>query len=335
MSVFIASFILILAGFFQGTFILPMTLVKKWKWENTWFLFSFFGMLVINLIIAFLLFPELLNIYKGSNAVNLLVISLFGIGWGIGAILFGIGMDKLGMSLGYPIIMGLIASLGLLVPFLFFFPEELLSRKGIMLIIGTILIIFGIVLCSRAAIEKTSSDSGNKGKSKTISGIIIAVLAGILSCLPNVGIAFGEPIIRSAQESGIPAYLSGNVVWAWFFTMGFLANFSYTFYLLIKGKNLKLFFVKGSLSNLIKCVLMGIMWIGSFYLYGISSNELGKWGLIIGWPIFISLSIIIGNLWGVWKGEWIGASKKAKRKLNLGLITLVFAMIIIGLSNIN
>ena len=78
---------------------------------------------------------------------------------------------------------------------------------------------------------------------------------------------------------------------------------------------------------------MAIMWIGSFYLYGMSAAMLGKWGVAVGWPLFISLSIVVGNLWGIWKGEWKGAAKSARSLLTRGLVILVVAVIVIGISN--
>ena len=44
---------------------------------------------------------------------------------GLLGVLFGLGMARLGMALGYPIIMGLISSLGALIPLLVFFPQAL------------------------------------------------------------------------------------------------------------------------------------------------------------------------------------------------------------------
>ena len=58
---------------------------------------------------------------------------------------------------------------------------------------------------------------------------------------------------------------------------------------------------------------MAIMWIASFYLYGAGAAKLGRWGLIVGWPLFISLSIVMGNVWGLWRGEWRGAPVAARR----------------------
>ena len=41
-----------IAGLFQGSFVLPMTLTREWKWEHTWAAFSLLGMLVFNWLIA-------------------------------------------------------------------------------------------------------------------------------------------------------------------------------------------------------------------------------------------------------------------------------------------
>ena len=78
---------------------------------------------------------------------------------------------------------------------------------------------------------------------------------------------------------------------------------------------------------------MALMWVGSMYMYGTGASKLGDWGLIIGWPLFISLSIIVGNLWGVARGEWKKASPEARLKLNQGLIIILVAIILIGICN--
>jgi L-rhamnose-H+ transport protein len=63
MEQFTAILIVILAGIFQGSFILPMTLVKQWKWENTWLVFSFLGMIVLNFLLAAIFIRELSQVY--------------------------------------------------------------------------------------------------------------------------------------------------------------------------------------------------------------------------------------------------------------------------------
>src|SRR6266850_2537453 len=154
MPLLIGFALVLLAALLQGTFVLPMTLVRQWSWEHTWATFSLLGMLVFNWIITLLFVPIIIAVYSASPARDLAILALFGLGWGMGAVLFGLGMDRLGMALGYPIIMGLIASLGALIPLLVFFPQMLFTTKGLILLAGTALVIVGIVQCAIAGSRK-------------------------------------------------------------------------------------------------------------------------------------------------------------------------------------
>jgi L-rhamnose-H+ transport protein len=327
--------LVLLAGLLQGSFILPMTLVKRWAWEHTWATFSLLGMLVFNWIITLLFVANIFAVYAASPGRDLAILALFGLGWGVGAVLFGLGMDRLGMALGYPIIMGLIASLGALIPLLVFFPQTLLTTRGVILLAGTALVIFGIVLCSIAGSRRTPSEAKSTvARSNAFKiGLAIAILAGILSCLPNVGVAFGGNVVSAAESLGVSQAASGNTVWALLFTFGFVANATYCLYLMITRKTLAQYWNPETPRNLGLSALMALMWIGSFYLYGAGAAKLGRWGVVVGWPLFISLSIIVGNLWGLWRGEWRGSPPAARRLLNLGLLILIVAVITVAFSN--
>ena len=330
-----ALLLVLLAGLLQGTFILPMTLVRKWSWEHTWATFSFFGMFLFNWIITLLLVPNIFAIYNASPSGDLVILGLFGMGWGVGAVLFGLGMDRLGMALGYPIIMGLIASLGALIPLLVFFPQTLFTTKGLVLLAGTLLVIFGIVLCSMAGSRKSGSpDTAVSAKGKSFkAGLAIAIFAGVLSCLPNIGVAFAGSVTAAAEGHGLSKASAGNTVWALLFTLGCVVNVVYCLYLMVARKTIGQYWNTETPRNLGLSALMAIMWIGSFYLYGAGAAKLGHWGIVVGWPLFISLSIVMGNLWGLWRGEWRDAPVFARRSLNRGLVVLIVAVITVALSN--
>lgn len=330
----IEGFLLVLlAGLLQGTFVLPMTMVRRWSWEHTWATFSFLGMFVFNWIITYSLIPNIGRIYATTPSRDLVILALFGAGWGIGAILFGLGMDRLGMALGYPIIMGLIASLGALIPLLIFFPQTIFTPKGVLLILGTALVVGGIIVCSIAGARRApSSTSQTKGGSLR-TALTIAILAGVLSCLPNVGVAFGGGVVKSASLLGVSPTVAGNAIWALLFTLGCVVNVAYCVYLMMAKRTFAAYWNAEFPRNLGLSALMALMWIGSFYLYGASASRLGRWGVVVGWPLFISLSIVTGNLWGLSKGEWLGASPQARRLLNVGLGILIVAVVTIALSN--
>ncbi len=331
MEITIGWLILLLAGFFQGSFILPMTMTRHWNWENAWLSFSLLGMVLLNLLLAFLFIPGLLSVYMAVPAGDLFLLALFGLSWGLGAVLFGIAMDRLGMALGYPVIMGLIASFGAVIPLFVFHSGDVFTFKGLAIVAGALIVVYGIILCAKAHVLKESSAATGAKTGKP--AILIAIAAGVLSCLPNIGFSFGESLIGEALKANSSGFMAGNAVWALFFTMGFIPNAAYTIYLLRKNKSFSLF-RKYTGRNTFFGVVMAFMWIGSFYLYGISTIKLGAWGSVIGWPLFISLSIIAGNLWGIAKSEWKEASLPAKVKLRQGMAIIFLAIIVIGICNL-
>jgi len=339
MQTTLGLFLIVLAGCLQGLFVLPLTFTRRWQWEHSWAAFSLFGMLLFNWLIALVLLPHAFAVYRNVPTAELLTVLAFGAGWGLGAILFGLGMAKLGMALGYPVIMGLIASLGALVPLLLRNPAELATLKGAVLLIGMVIIVAGIILCSRASALKAatlgaSAAAGASARPTGAGGLLIAVAAGVLSCLPNVGMNYAQGLVRAAEAAGTPRAMAGNVVWALLFTAGFVMNGAYCVGLMVRRGNVRDLWRNEPGRNAAWCALTALLWISSFYLYGWGAARLGDWGGIVGWPFFICLAIGVGNLAGLWRGEWSGAPKAARVKLNLGLALLVLAVVVIAFSSL-
>jgi L-rhamnose-H+ transport protein len=332
MNITAGLLIVSLAGLLQGSFILPMTYTKKWDWAHKWFAFSLLGMLVINWIIALITIDHLPDIISQISSSLLLVVFLFGLGWGIGAILFGKGMDILGMALGFPIIMGINATAGTIIPAILFSPSIFLEAKGTIIIAGALMTVGGIIVCARASSLKATPESKAPAKHLT-RGLIIAVISGFTSCLPNLGAAFSGKITTIALESGVNSVLAGNIVWSLFFTTGAIVNAGYCLYLIRKNKTIKNFFNEHKTKNWFLILTMSLMWTGSFYFYGIGCSMLGNYGLIVGWPLLITLSIVIGNLWGIYRGEWKDATARSKRLLNVGLFILIVSIVLTAMSN--
>ncbi|HDY89659.1 MAG TPA: hypothetical protein ENH82_16295 [bacterium] len=330
------GFVLILiAGFLQGTFFLPMTFTRKWEWEHTWFTFSLTGMFIFNWIFIFATVPEIFTIFKTAPSRDILIIIIFGSLWGIGAILTGLAMDKLGMALAYPIVIGLVSSLGALIPLIVFFPATLFTVKGLVLIIGTAGTIVGVIMCSRAFSRKeTSTDFAANTRTGSLAvKLAIAISAGVMSALMNVGFAYGVSLVETARTLGISETFAINVAWAIILTCGGIVNLLYCLYLMIKRNTLKDFIGPETARNLGLGSLMGIIWCGGLYIYGMGVSSLGGWGVVVGWVLFMSVNIIVGNLWGIWRGEWKEASQSARALLNRGLIVIIIAIIIVAVSN--
>ena len=211
MQTTLGLFLIVLAGCLQGLFVLPLTFTRRWQWEHSWAAFSLFGMLLFNWLIAAVLLPHTFAAYQNVPAAELLTVAAFGAGWGIGAILFGLGMDKLGMALGYPVIMGLIASLGALVPLLLRNPAEIATFKGVVLLVGMVIVVAGIVFCSQASALKGQPSRTAAAAAAGTGGLLIAIGAGTLSCLPNVGMNYAQGLTRAAVTAGTTPTMAGDV----------------------------------------------------------------------------------------------------------------------------
>jgi L-rhamnose-H+ transport protein len=336
MYIFSGFVFVIIAGILAGSFYLPSTFTRKWEWEHTWLIYSFSAMFIFNWIFVFLFIPEIITVCELVPLKDIIVLIVFGSLWGIGAVLFGIAMDKVGMALAYPIVLGTVSSLGALIPLVVFFPSTLFSLKGLILFMGTVVTVIGIIMCSMAfnlknplvKSQKTSQTGSLTAK------LTIAIMAGVMSSLLNVGFSYGTSLVVEAQKLGIPKVFASNAAWAIILTSGGIPNVFYCLYLIIRRSTINYFWGTGTIRNTCLCLLMGLIWCGGIYFYGIGSFTMGSWGIVVGWIIFMSINIIVGNLWGIWRGEWKVASQQARALLNYGLIVILIAVIIVAMSSI-
>ncbi len=120
----------LIAGLLNGSFVVPMKRMKGWHWESTWLVFSTVGLLIVPWLTAFLTVPHLGALVISSPAAELAKVLLFGLGWGIGNILFGLGVTQLGLALGYGIILGIIATVGSVLPLVILHPDRIWKVKA-------------------------------------------------------------------------------------------------------------------------------------------------------------------------------------------------------------
>ena len=326
--------LVLFAAFLQGTFLLPLALTRKWAWEHGWAAFCLFAMILLNWAIAWVVLPNPVSIYASVPRHDLVALAVFGTGWGVGAVLFGLGMDRLGLTLGYPLIMGLNAAVGALVPLLWLRQADPFSARTLTLAGGIALAIAGIIVCSVAGARRSpGARSQTAPQSAFRTGLLIAVAAGCLCALPNIGMAWGGTAIQRARVMGASATQAGNVVWALFFTLGGLVNLAYCGWLMARRSNLAALAGPESRRNLRLSLITSLMWIGSFYLYGSGAARMGEWGAAVGWPVMTAGSIGVGILWGLWKGDWRGAPPAANRLLVSGLLLILAAVVWLGLAN--
>jgi L-rhamnose-H+ transport protein len=324
-------------GMLNGSFAAPMKRLSAWRWENTWLVYACMGLLVLPWVIALLTVPHLGGVLRESSGSVLAKVALFGFAWGIGAVLFGQGIARVGLALGFAVILGITSSFGALVPLAILHPEQLGSRQGLALIAGTVVMTLGLVflaLAGKRREREQASGAEASGRAGFGVGLVICIFAGVFSSMLNFAFVFGEEMRQLSLHAGASTAMSGNAIWALGVSSGFLPNAAYCIYLLSKNHTWGVFLEKsGGAGYLMGAALMGLLWFSGLVVYGMGTDALGALGKIVGWPEFMSIDIIAGILWGFFGGEWKGASRTAMGYCLTGIAILFLAIGVISIGN--
>jgi L-rhamnose-H+ transport protein len=318
----------IAGGLLQGSFMLPMKWTTRWAWENTWLVFASTAYLLCPWLLVLTTIPQAVDVYSATSPGILAVVMLFGLGWGLGAVTFGLGVDAVGLALGFAIILGVAASVGVIVP-LFFLPALPSSGKLLVTALSLAIMLLGVFVCSMAGRWKETQPA----RMSYGRGVAICVISGLLSACGNLGFAFGQPVIDSAQAAGVPSYLASNVVWALLTAALFICNAAYAILLLLRNRTAANFRLPGTGQYFFFGFLMGAMWMGGFVFYGAGARRLGELGPSLGWAILMSSMVLTANILGIVTGEWKSAPSSATRVLTAGLGLLFIAIVGLGYSN--
>lgn len=327
----VLGLIMVLAGgVCQGSFMLPMKWTRTWQWENTWLVFACTAYLIAPWALVMAGIPHAFHILASVSPRTLLIVFLFGLGWGIGALTFGLGVTAVGMSLGFTVILGLTAVVGTLIP-MFYVGHSLSFEKIAATAFSLALMLVGVAVCSWAGKWKEQGPEQGLTVSYT-RGLAVCVVSGILSACGNLGFVYGSGIIVRAENQGVPAALAPNLVWALLTVALFLCNAGYAGRLLRRNRSFanfrntrtKRYFVFGG--------LMGALWIAGFVFYGVGARELGDLGASLGWAMLMGSMVLVANLLGLLTGEWRGAPDSAMLLLRWGIGLLLVAIVGLGFS---
>lgn len=259
---------------------------------------------------------------------------MFGVGWGVAQVLFGISVDRLGLGLAYAVIVGLGALLGTLVPLFVQHRAQVSNAQLWYILPGVVVMVTGIALCARGGQLRESRDS-SRDKSHHLRGyyvaLSIAVLCGLMAPMLNYALAFGHSIARQAVITGNPQVQASYAVWPIALAGGFTPNIAYSLFLLQRNKSWSHF--RSAFPDFFLASSMGVLWMGAFALYGMSVAYLGTLGTSIGWGLFQIFMIVTATLSGVVTGEWKHSSRQAGRLLTLGLSCLAVATAFLAAGN--
>ena len=165
-------------------------------------------------------------------------------------------------------------------------------------------------------------------------GLLIAVLAGVMSACFNFGFQAAKPIEEIALKHGTDALYLKNPSLIFILLGGFITNFIYCVYLNIKNKSYKDYISSSTpvlLNNLTFCFLAGLLWFLQFQFFGMGSSKLPAGMAIFAWSILMALNIAISNLWGIALKEWKGSDRKTMIVLMAGILILILSTFVVSL----
>ncbi len=338
MNALIGLIIIAIGSLGQSSSYVPINKVKNWSWENFWLVQGVFAWLLFPFLGALLAvnFGSLIDVYFIEYTAALKTIS-YGVLWGIGGLTFGLSMRYLGVALGQSIALGTCSAFGTLIPAVLS-GNDLLSGNGIILLISVCITLAGIATIGYAGSlrskDMTEEEKKNAVKDFALKkGLLVALLAGVMSACFSLGLNAGEPIQQRVLMLGSNSFFAQNPVTLLVTIGGFITNFVYCVRQNEKNRTSGQIFSTPSgllVRNILFCALAGILWYSQFFALGMGKSffEPGSIMIAFSWSILMSLNVICSNIWGIVLKEWKGASAKTIVILVLGMAILIFSLVL-------
>ena len=339
----LTGLLLIAAGAFTaGSFAIPFGKVKGWKWETYWLIYCFGAYTLFPLIACLVFAPSFLSIYQEVPGNVLLNVFLLGAVYGIGNLSFGLSLRYLGISLGYAMSLGLMLAIGTLIPPMLDGRLELMfaGSGGALLITGVLIACIGIAFSGWAGYLKDSMVSDTeKKKSITefhyIKGIMSAILVGITGSAMSLGFEKAISINEIAEKNGIDPLFSSMPVMLLLLSGTLVTTIIYCIYLGVKNNSLGDYVRSESrgvlLINYLFSLLAGLLWFSQFILFGMGKSKMGPF-TFTSWGILMGLTIVFATVWGFYRNEWKGVSRRILVFMIFSLIIIIISSYIIGIS---
>ncbi|WP_020530273.1 L-rhamnose/proton symporter RhaT [Flexithrix dorotheae] len=324
----------LMAGLMLGLYALPEKFTRDFEFENTWALFFAINTFLVPNIAAFALvknFTGIMGTIPGGVLWGMVIASFL---WGIGVMMWGKAINHIGLSLGFSLFIGTIILVGSLLPFL----VEGLPAPDILFTIlaGIFIVLIGVMANGKAGLLR-QKDEKNEDETKNGSmttGILIAVIGGLLATGFSYANALGRPVIHEASLAmGNADWVTSVIVMYIIYFSGGVAIAIY-FTWQISAKSLWSQFSTPYLGrNTMLTTIMAIFNFAASVAFAFAAFKLGKQGNTVGYAIFNTTSVAVAIVSGILTKEWIKASSRAKTYLYVGLASMVTGVVIVAVGN--
>lgn len=325
----------VLAGLMLGLYALPEKFTKDFRFENTWGLFFMLTMFVVPILASMALIKGFGDVFQSVSTEVLLQMAGAGFLWGIGVMMWGKAINHIGLSLGFSLFIGTVILIGSLLPF---FVDGLPPTPAFITIVAGILVVLvGVIANGRAGLireqDEKNTGTGDK-KGSVLTGILIAVIGGLLATGFSYANAVGRPSLHAAvQSAGNADWVTAVAVMFPIFISGGIVMLLYFAWELSRKKAWKAFKTLHFTKNLWLIFIMAVFHYAASAFFAYAAFRLGSVGNTVGYAIFNTASVATAIVSGLVTGEWVKASSKARNFLYFGLGCMVIGIIIVAVGN--
>ncbi|MGD0012558.1 MAG: L-rhamnose/proton symporter RhaT [Terriglobia bacterium] len=333
---FIGLLLAIVSGICFSNCFIPVRHIKKFAWENIWFIFSLFGVVIFPILVGGLTIPSMLGLYREIGwRMNLLVIAA-GLLGGAGAVMYGLSLVRIGMAQVNGLGNGISVVVGAFVPLIIQHREAMRGRLGLSLLLGAMFGVLGVVICALAASQRDQESAymdpeqqkGHSHAHTAFVGVLLAVGYGLTASIMNFGLAFADDYMKLARTHGTSEVFAANAFYIPMCFANFLSSSLYYGYLWKKNGTLAQFRGPKVLRYWLWCTLIAAIWFfGGMILYGWAMPWMKSYGPVVGWPVCLTASTlscaVVEYCYGDWKGRPL-------RTLSFGLVALSTSIAVFG-----
>ncbi|MHC4407092.1 MAG: L-rhamnose/proton symporter RhaT [Planctomycetota bacterium] len=335
------GFGLMLAGAIcGGSFGLPSKYVKEdTPWEVLWGPFFLFVTIAIPVVVAPLVVDDLGGVYTRVGWGKIIPVLVFGFLWGLGSMTLGMSFAFIGLSLAYALNYGAQIVFGSMMPLALFDPDQILTPHGYLILAGVGVCVVGVAVCGRAGILKDRSLEGDAPAAETESsaakkprmliGLVVGVASGVLCACYAVASSYAGPIGVEAGKNN-PNWAAAWAITAMILWGGALSSCLYCAVQLTRNRTWGRLFGPGAGLVLMLAAAMAVLHDAAIFFFGLGWINLGDLGVSVGYPVFMSFAIIVGNVHGFRTGEWKGASRRSIAWIVAGIALLTVGVCVLA-----
>lgn len=338
----------------------PQKKVRGWSWQSYWLIQAAVCWLILPFLGAYLTIPDFTSVTQQVPTDVMLRTFLLGAIYGIGGTAFGMAIRHVGFSITYSMAIGISTVIGTLYAIAKGDSDIMdagshlnafLTKRGSNWIsLGIVVGSVGILFCGIAGRRK-ERDHGQTGRGKIGWGLLLCLVAGVLSAVYSMALAEGEQIakvaVRFAKDReilGVDAVtFCNNAIYPFANAGAFVTTALYCFFLHGRQKTLGEAFlppqVDGERSWMIVnwslAILTGCLWYSQFFFYGFGHHYIQQ---VSGfaqtcWAVHMILLILLGTLMGILCKEWKGCRKPTYAALTTAVVLLIVGKLMLDYGN--